>query len=342
MNKFSSKINFPVFADASSSARFTNNKNVITNYDSFFRSSEFINRLDPQLILQFGAAPTTKFSLEFFEKSKAAKILINEFGDLFDPSKTSSVILKAKPEVFLKEILNKNFSSKRKNEYLDSIKLINDKINSFRKNKTANAKFPFEGKIISEMLSLIPSGSNLFISNSMPVRDLDYFAETSNKNIKVFSNRGASGIDGINSTALGIAVSSKHPTILITGDLSFYHDLNGLLAAKIYKIPLIIILINNNGGSIFEMLPVSKYKNIFNEYFKTPHELNFKKFVDGYEGNFVDIKSWESLKTEFNKALERKTFSVFHFKTDSSESLLVRKEFWNEAIKITNNILNDN
>lgn len=342
LNLFSAKLNFPVFADASSSARFTNNKNIITNYNSFLRSNVFIKKLDPQLIIQFGAAPTTKHFLEFFEKSQAEKILINEFGDLLDPSKTSKLILKAEPELFLKEFLKKKILTKKKNEYLDSIKFIDDKINSFQKSKIEKTKFPFEGKIIPEILSLITVNSNLMISNSMPVRDLDYFAETSNKNIKVFSNRGASGIDGINSTALGIAASSKQPTILIIGDLSFYHDLNGLLAAKLYKIPLIIILINNNGGAIFEMLPIAKHKNIFNKYFKTPHELDFKKFVEGYEGNFINIKSWQSLKTEFNKALKRKTFSVLHFKTDSAKSHLIRKDFWHETIKITNNILNDN
>lgn len=342
LNKFSEKIKFPVFADASSSARFTNNKNVITNYDSFFRSEKFVNNFDPQLILQFGAAPTTKHSLEFFEKSKAEKILINEFGDLLDPSKTSSIILKAKPETFLSKFLRKNILSKRESAYLNSIKIINNWINDFRENKIEKAQFPFDGKIISEILSVIPSGSNLFISNSMPVRDLDCFAGASNKNIKVFSNRGASGIDGITSTALGIAASSKKKTILITGDLAFYHDLNGLLAAKNYSIPLIIILINNNGGSIFEMLPVSKHKNIFNRYFKTPHQLDFKKFVEGYAGNFVNIKNWNSLKTEFAKALKQKNFSVLHFKTDSAKSHLIRKAFWKEAVNITNNIINDN
>ncbi|KAB2837925.1 MAG: hypothetical protein F9K45_12010 [Melioribacteraceae bacterium] len=342
LNRFSAAASFPVFADASSSARFPNNKNVITNYNSFFGSEKFINNFDPELILQFGAAPTTKFSLEFFENSKAAKILINEFGDLLDPSKTSSIILKAKPETFLSLFLKKNKLSKRENAYLNSIKIINNWINDFRKSKIEKSQFPFEGKIISEILSLIPSGSNLFISNSLPVRDLDYFAESSNKNIKVFSNRGASGIDGINSTALGIAASSKRKTILITGDLAFYHDLNGLLTAKNYKIPLIIILINNNGGSIFESLPIAKHKNIFNEYFKTPHQLDFKKFVEGYKGNFVNIKNWNSLKAEFVKALKQKKFSVLHFKTDSTKSHSVRKEFREEAVNITNNFINDN
>lgn len=342
LNRFSAKTKFPIFADSSSSARFINNKYIITNYNSFLRLDDFIKKYDPELILQFGAAPTTKHFLEFFEKSKAEKILINEFGDLLDPSRTSNVIIKIQPEHFLRNFIEGNFDSKSVPVYSNSIKVLDKIINNVRNRFIAKSKFPFEGRIVTELLSIIPSGSNLIVSNSMPVRDLDYFAEAAKNNIKVYSNRGASGIDGMNSTALGIAASSKRKTILITGDLSFYHDLNGLLTGRNYKIPIIIILVNNNGGAVFEMLPIKRQKNIFNEYFKTPHNLNFKKIVHGYDGHFMNIKNWKSFRTEFSKALNRKTFTVLHFKTDSSKSHSMRKKFWHESIEITKNILNDN
>ena len=98
----------------------------------------------------------------------------------------------------------------------------------------------------------------------------------SEKKIIVYNNRGASGIDGITSTALGIAAANKKPTVLITGDLAFYYDLNGLLSAKNYNIPLVIVLINNNGGGIFEVLPISSYGEIFKKYFLVAHNLEFK------------------------------------------------------------------
>ena len=342
LKRFSAKLNFPVFAESASSARFKNNKNLITNYNTFLNSPRFLKECDSELILQFGAAPTPKPFLEFFKNSKSEKILINEFGDLLDPSRTTSIILKSKPEFFITEYLDNNFATSNNTGYLNRIKLLDSQINIVRNKEIGEAKFPFEGRIIREILSLIPANSNLIISNSMPVRDLDYYAEASNKNIKVFSNRGASGIDGINSTALGIAASSKQRTVLITGDLSFYHDLNGLLAAKIYKIPLTIILINNNGGSIFEMLPIAKQKDIFNKYFKTPHNLKFKHFVEGYKGNFINIKNWASLKIEFNKSINRENFSVLHFKTDSEKSHLMRREFTLKAVELTKKVLNDN
>ena len=120
----------------------------------------------------------------------------------------------------------------------------------------------------------------------MPVRDFDYFASLNEKEIIIYNNRGASGIDGITSTALGIVAANPKPTVLITGDLAFYYDLNGLLSAKNYNLPLVIVLINNNGGGIFEILPISNYREIFNEYFRAAHNLEFKTFVKAFGGNY--------------------------------------------------------
>ncbi|MBU2492820.1 MAG: 2-succinyl-5-enolpyruvyl-6-hydroxy-3-cyclohexene-1-carboxylic-acid synthase [Bacteroidetes bacterium] len=347
LKKFSSKNNFPVFASALSSVRFSKNKFIVSNFDTFLRSAKFIQNFDPQIIIQFGAAPTTNPALEFFEKSKAKIILVNEFGDLMDPSKNAGTIINLKPESFIKEFFRKeSLKSETKpkvdNKYFNTIKTIDENICEIRRREIFCAEFPFEGRIINEVISLLPDNSNLMISNSMPARDLEYFSEVSDKHIKVFSNRGASGIDGITSTALGIAASSKKQTVLITGDLSFYHDLNGLLGAKNYKVPLVIILINNNGGAIFDMLPISKYQNVFNDYFKTPHTINFSKIVEGYNGNFVNIKNWELFNTEFKKALSLTNFTVLQIKTDSSKSHLLRKKFSNESLLLTDSILNDN
>ncbi|MCK7528224.1 MAG: thiamine pyrophosphate-dependent enzyme [Ignavibacteriales bacterium] len=134
-------------------------------------------------------------------------------------------------------------------------------------------------ELLLNIIDSIPPNSNLMIGNSIPIRDLDFFASAVNKNINVFQNRGASGIDGITSTALGICAQSKYPTYLVIGDLSFYYDINSLLIAKQYSIPLITILINNNGGAIFRFLPIAEYKNVFDKYFLTPTNLSFKNFA---------------------------------------------------------------
>jgi 2-succinyl-5-enolpyruvyl-6-hydroxy-3-cyclohexene-1-carboxylate synthase len=108
----------------------------------------------------------------------------------------------------------------------------------------------------------LPIGTPLFIANSMPVRDVEYFWQPGNRQVRPFFNRGANGIDGTLSTALGIA-HEQQPAVMLTGDLALLHDTNGFLLRPKFKGHLTIILINNNGGGIFEMLPVAQFDPIF-------------------------------------------------------------------------------
>ena len=123
----------------------------------------------------------------------------------------------------------------------------------------------FEGRVITDIVRVLPEGATLFASNSMPIRDTDSFFFTSDKNIQVMANRGVNGIDGIISTALGASMICD-PLVLVIGDLSFYHDLNGLLAAKLHELNITIVVVNNDGGGIFSFLPQYEKRNISNHY----------------------------------------------------------------------------
>ncbi len=122
---------------------------------------------------------------------------------------------------------------------------------------------------------LIPKNSGLFLASSMPIRDMDTFGAPDGAPVIVGSNRGASGIDGTIASAVGFAKGLNHPTTLIIGDLAFLHDLNSLAMVKDLKVPLAIIVVNNNGGGIFNFLPISERRDIFEKYFATPHDLSF-------------------------------------------------------------------
>lgn len=124
-----------------------------------------------------------------------------------------------------------------------------------------------ESAFVGELIKKTSEKDALFISNSMPIRDVDNLLL--NKNIDVYANRGANGIDGIVSTALGMAVH-KRITLLI-GDLSFYHDMNGLLMSKLNNIQMNIVLLNNDGGGIFSYLPQKESAtDYFERLFGTP------------------------------------------------------------------------
>jgi 2-succinyl-5-enolpyruvyl-6-hydroxy-3-cyclohexene-1-carboxylate synthase len=334
--KLASLLGYPILADGASQLRFGNHKkeNILFSFEGFLRSDSFAQKYKPEIILQFGRTVTSKALGEYFEKCSAVRFMINEFGDWFDPANRANASFACKPYLFCEKMIE-HLQSKKINrnsgKWFREIKALDEKSLVVKNKVISDSKFPNECSIIEELINVMPDKSQLMISNSMPIRDFDYFAPTTQKNIAVFNNRGASGIDGITSTALGLAVLEKKRTVLLTGDSAFYYDLNSLLAAKKYKIPLIIILINNNGGGIFEVLPISKYGKIFNDYFLAPHNLDFSPFVKAFEGNYSLVKNRENFKTEFRKALSRKNFSVLEIKTEAANSLKIRQIYWEKV-----------
>ena len=327
------KLNYPILADGASQLRFTANskKNLIANYDAFLRSPKFYRKHKPDIILHFGKTVTSKSLEDYLADIKCQKYLINEYGDIFDSSNNTTASFKFLPSVFCNELIKKLVKKQNKHDWLDLF-LNADSITNVIKNKIiTEAAFPTESRIITEVINLIPEHSNIMLSNSMPIRDFDYFAPNTNKKITVFNNRGASGVDGIISTAAGIAERSKKTTVLLTGDIAFYYDINGLLIAKNTSAPLIIILINNNGGGIFRVLPISKYKNVFAKYFLASHNLNFFALTKGFSGKHTIIKNWEHFKSSFKTATKRHNLQVLEIKTDSIQSFNVRKQFWSKV-----------
>jgi len=192
-----------------------------------------------------------------------------------------------------------------------------------------------EPAIISEVINFLPSGSNVFIGNSLPVRDLDNFCSNISKKINIYFNRGASGIDGVTSTALGLAIK-KQPTVLITGDLSFLHDIGVLSIAFKYSIPLIIVVINNNGGGIFESLPIANKVSKFKEYFITPHNLELSDIVKSFKIDYQSIDNRSDLKNKLKKCLSRKLPSVLEIQTDEVKSAEQRTKYFEEVKKKLN------
>lgn len=330
-HKLSSQLNAPIFADGLSGFRFRSKayKNVVDNFNSILRSKDAYQNLVPDVILHFGNAPTSNKLLNFFSSSNAYKVLINEFGDVKDPSRSFNFLVKSSPEVFCKELLSQLQASTLTDfSFSKDVLIQNRQAENIKNEFFPELNFPSESRVILDTIKFIPAESNLFVSNSIPVRDLDFFSSKISKKISVFSNRGASGIDGIISTANGIAINSKLPTVLITGDLSFYYDIGSLLYTRNLEIPLVIVLINNNGGAIFNMLPVANEKIDFNKYFTTPHNLEFKNIVRAFGGNFISVKGWKHFESEFHSAIEKISYSVLEIKTDPIKSLDERKNFW--------------
>lgn len=347
-SKLSDRLVFPMLADAASNFRTvgSNNINILTHYDSYLRSEKFIKDYQPDFIIQFGRNFTSKALTQFIQQSKCEKLLVNEFGEWKGPKDFSVSVMPIVPDLFCTKLLEllieshheMNVQSAPYGEWMNDFCTIEKTASLIKKEIFETASFPNETRIMSEVINSIPNNSNLMVSNSLPIRDLDLVIPLMKKKVNIFHNRGASGIDGITSTALGIAQSSKQRTYLLTGDLAFYHDLNSLLTAKKYSISLTVILINNNGGRIFEMLPISKLSSNVKDYFVTPHNLDFKKITTVFDGQHYQIKSWTDFKSKLLKSTN-KYFSVLEIKTDPIKSLSLRKKYFEKVAEAYNHNL---
>ncbi len=319
---FAKKINAPVIADGITSARFSrNNKNVIS-YGAAILNSE-IEEIKPDLILSFGKVPTTNPVLNFYGKSTAYKILINGKGRIHDPSRTHNQFVNFPEKEFVAELARK--ISPKSKDYLNKLNELENSVADFAVNFLERETFRFEGKVAKAIIDALPGKSILFVGNSAPPRDLDYFSGKNNKRLQIFSNRGASGIDGIISTAAGIASKAKERAFLYVGDLSFFYDLTFLRYLSKLKIPLTIILQNNNGGGIFKMLPIANRKKNYDKFFRTKLGLDFAKIIRAFEIQYFQAEN----ESKLNEAIENNGLAptVIEIKTDADYSAKIRKDF---------------
>ncbi len=178
----------------------------------------------------------------------------------------------------------------------------------------------FDVAAVAALVEALPEGCNLFLGNSLPIRHVDQFAAPSTKRLQVYGNRGASGIDGVTSSALGVAAADRsRPTVLLIGDISFYHDLNGLLAVKQQNLTNVtIVLLNNDGGSIFRRLPIAGQEPAFTRLFLTPHGLDFAPVIRMYGLDYAQADSRTALQSALAASIGSQTPTVIEVRTDGA------------------------
>jgi 2-succinyl-5-enolpyruvyl-6-hydroxy-3-cyclohexene-1-carboxylate synthase len=172
----------------------------------------------------------------------------------------------------------------------------------------------------------IADGSGLFIANSMPIRNMDMFADPHGANVTVGCNRGASGIDGTISSAAGFAHGLNKPVTLLIGDLAFLHDLNSLALIKSLKQHFIMVVINNNGGGMFSFLPIAKVKQVFEPYFGTPHDLNFENTAKMFGIEYHCPGSKEEFITSYRSLQKENRSAIIEVRSDREENYRIHQE----------------
>ena len=150
----------------------------------------------------------------------------------------------------------------------------------------------------------------------MPVRDVDAYGPPGARDLQVLGNRGASGIDGIVSSVLGCAGGGAGPVAGLIGDIAFYHDMNGLLASRDRELNVVFVLVDNDGGGIFHMLPIREFEPVFTPYFATPHGLDFRHAARLYGLPFADVATPAELEEAVAAAVGRAGTEVIRVRTD--------------------------
>ena len=325
----SSSLKVPILADPLSQLRSgTHEKQtIISTYDALFKSETIRKQMTPDYIIRFGAMPISKSYLFFLQEHEdVLQIVVEDYENMREPTNHSSEYVFANSISFCKALLHLSKQAEPTSDWLSTWQRM-EEVASLTLSRTENEKLT-EGEAVRELMKVIPSESRIFVANSMPVRDLDTFFFPTDKKIIVHANRGVSGIDGTVSSALGVAASTNDPVTLVIGDLSFYHDLNSLLAAKHYHLDITILLINNNGGGIFSFLPQVKEEKHFEALFGTPLDISFEKAISMYEGNYKLVSTKQALHDALASAYKKGGLSVIEVQTDRSENVVWHKELW--------------
>ncbi|MGE7880254.1 2-succinyl-5-enolpyruvyl-6-hydroxy-3-cyclohexene-1-carboxylic-acid synthase [Peribacillus muralis] len=319
---------FPLLADPLSQLRSgSNNKDVIIDaYDTFLRDDAAKAAFSPAVIIRFGAMPVSKPLLLFMKKQKQAITLVVDGGAGWrEPAGLATNMIYCEERDFCQRVGEK-ITSAAGDEWL---RLWQD-VNGATKNALASVHDEAElseGKLFALLADMLPPKSTLFVGNSMPIRDLDTFFMNNEKGIKILANRGANGIDGVVSTALGVSTVAEN-TVLAIGDLSFFHDMNGLLAAKLQKQDITILLINNDGGGIFSFLPIANEKEHFEMLFGTPHGLDFSHTAKLYGGKYNKVQNWDELKSVFTESFGIQGLKIIEVPTERESNLHKHRNLW--------------
>jgi 2-succinyl-5-enolpyruvyl-6-hydroxy-3-cyclohexene-1-carboxylate synthase len=256
-------------------------------YDLFLREAAAVERLRPSVVLRVGASPTSAALLEWLQHhSGVPQIVVDAGGRWKDHLATATRYVRADAADTMRALAARTTRTGTA-AWEDAWKRV--------ESAALEAIGPMRGTLLEAdtwgpVLASVTEGHALFVSNSMPIRDLDALGLPREEGVDVFGNRGASGIDGIVSTAFGIASQRKSATVCVLGDLAFFHDQNGLLWSREEDAPVVFVLVDNDGGGIFHALPIANHEPQFTRYFATPHGLDLAKAAALHDLDVVDVE----------------------------------------------------
>ena len=298
----------------------TNNV-VISTYDALLAGQALWHELKPDCVIQFGQIVVSKRVQQMIASwTDVEYIEVNPTMDSMNPTGKTTIQMQASIDVFT-HLYGKNNSS---DTYLNIWQRLEQE-GKKQLSLAIDESHCFEGRTIRELQEHIPEDGQVFVANSMTIRDFDYFWFSGESKAVLYGNRGVNGIDGTISTALGLAANGR-PTYLVTGDLSLFHDLNGLAVAKTHNLNLIIILHNNDGGGIFEYLPQKGTKH-FDYLFSTSQGLDYSGAAKLYGCGYTKISSPDELSSVLAKINQESGVHIIEIPTNREYSRELHKKY---------------
>ncbi len=325
---FIRKLKWPVLVESLSNLR-TNvpedcEPYLISTYDALLKNTAFKQQVVADTVIRFGAQPVSKFLTNFLVETMPANYIVIDEDPMFrDSAAVSTHFIHASVGEWLHElnmdnsVFNKEYLTKWQKSEAIAAKHIKAYPNDAQD----------EGAVVHYLIENLPNETDLFVSSSMPIRDIDTFLLPTNKDIQVFANRGANGIDGVMSTAIGFGQGRKKRELyLLIGDLAFLHDVNALITTRYQACKINVIVFNNDGGGIFSYLAQSTVKEYYEDLFGTPTALQFADVAKMYEMEYIQIKEFD----EMEKLLEPQNnpLRLIEIFTDRQENVVSHRKLW--------------
>jgi len=321
------KLGWPVFADVSSGLRLgQSHPNLIHYFDHLLLSDKISSKLTFDGVLHLGGRMTSQRYYDFIQKQNPSEyIMVLNHALRNDPNHQVSLRIEASVSNFIQTVIGL-IKPRKDSTALKVLSKANKNADKSIESFLAEDKRLNEPCIARLVSQMIPEAHGLFLSNSMPIRDMGNYADFKGKSVFVNGNRGASGIDGLIASAAGYARGLGKPVTLMIGDLAALHDLNSLSMLRDLPVPLIIVLLNNGGGGIFSFLPIAEFKEGFEKFWGTPHPYTLAAAASMFELNYSQPMDVKHFKKVYAQALKAQTSTIIEVITNREENLKIHQQ----------------
>ena len=268
----SESLGWPIFADAVSGVR-EQNDSVVIGFDAILRSELFASSHVPEFVLRIGAPPASKVLAQWVKKNECRVVQLRSSEMVTDPDHAVEFTVVGDVATTTRLLATSTTSCDKAwiSDWSDAEAVAQKVMTGWT---LENFSEPSVSRTVTSAMQV---GSHLVVSSSMPIRDVEWFGTTT-AGVTVHSNRGTNGIDGVSSTAVGVAISTRARVTVLIGDVACLHDSNGLWALNRRDVDLTIVVTNNDGGSIFSFLPQAQIvsNSDFELLYGTPHGASFE------------------------------------------------------------------